>query len=208
MRRSGLVLFFLSVAATASLQPVVAQQRQLQQQGQPQQPPPPPALQQTQGVITDFYVSEFRNGFSLSDEQFIKLNPPLRRFMMQRFKLAIEKANVNQQIERLAATPNPPGDEVDMLLMEKSRIDRQMVNAEQALLEMIRVDLSPQQMLKVSQFNKRFFEDQLPKLIEQAKNNPRPQPPPDRPNQAKQQNRGNQRPANGPIDAFQRGKQP
>jgi uncharacterized protein (DUF305 family) len=210
MRRSG--LFLLVVGALAISAEGRAQQQQRLNQGQqppPQQQAPPPqnsipsAFQQMQGVITDFYISEFRNAFGLTDEQFIKLNPPLRRFMMQRFQLALEKANVDQQMDRMATTQNVSPEEADLLLMEKTRIERQMVNVEQRLLEMIRPDLSPQQQIKVAQFNKKFFDEQLRKLIEKAREAPRPgQPPQDRPNQNKQQNNP-RRPNAPPVDSDQ-----
>jgi hypothetical protein len=206
MRRGSLLLLVAFVAVSAEGK-APQQQRPLQQLKQ-QQPPPGPEQRQQQeilGKITDLYVHQFNAAMELTDEQFLKINPLLRQYLQMRYNGATISRDIDQQIERLSSQPNPPEDETQRLIEAKAQLERRTANQNSTLLDKIlmEISLSPKQRLNFLNFQKTFFEEKLPKIIDMARQStPLRPPPPDRPNQAKQPNK--QR-GNAPIDAL-RGK--
>src|SRR5262245_57809533 len=96
---------------------------------QQQAPPPPPRLspqEQMQIAITDLYIKDFQSAFPLTLEQFLKINPPLRMFMEERFRLYSARLNISQQIQRLEAQPNSPRQRLNGLLAERTMIDNRI----------------------------------------------------------------------------------
>ena len=125
--------------------------------------------QRIQEQITDLYLSDFKNEVGLTDEQFLKLNLPLRNFMQMRFRAPARRQALNQRLTELLNQPNPPEPEVQKLTEEIAQFDRQVGTQEARFLERFGPELSVRQRGQLLQFNRKFFNEKLPGLINQAR---------------------------------------
>jgi hypothetical protein len=132
----------------------------------------PPELrpaQQLQQQITDLYVSDFKSAVELTDEQFLKLNNPLREFMKRRFQAPQQRQNLNLRLQQLLSQPNPSEKDVQDLTNEIAQHDREIGTLEARFLARMGNELTPRQRLLFTQFNQKFFNEKLPGLIIQAR---------------------------------------
>ena len=125
--------------------------------------------QRIQEQITDLYLSDFKNEVGLTDEQFLKLNMPLRRFMRMRFQAPARRQELNQQLERLLSQPNPSEEDVQKLTEEIAQHDREVGSMDARFLANFGSELLPRQRLLLQQFNRKFFNEKLPGLVNQAR---------------------------------------
>ena len=130
--------------------------------------PEPRQAQQLQQQITDLYLSDFKNEVELTDEQFLKLNNPLREFMRRRFQAPQQRQALNQRLQQLLSQPNPSETDVQQLTDEIAQHDRETGTLEARFLARMGNELSPRQRLLFTQFNQKFFSEKLPGLISQA----------------------------------------
>jgi len=161
-----------SIVAVLGLSAVTALAVPPQQQQQQQLPlRTPEQLQQNQiqDLVGTFYVSEVRTAVELTDDQFLKLGPLMKRFVTMRFNVAARREALSRRIDQLSAQSNLSEDDLSQLLTEKTQVDRNWGNMEVNLLEKLRPDLNTRQVTLFLRFNKRFFEERLPELIEKAR---------------------------------------
>jgi len=125
--------------------------------------------QQIQQRIAELYVSDFRNEVQLTDDQFLKLGPNIRQFIMNRFKNAERRRDLTQQREQLLGQPNPSDADVQKLNEDTAQFERQSAMAEANFLGRIRSELTPRQQLLIPQFNRKFFDERLPDLLRRAR---------------------------------------
>jgi hypothetical protein len=131
--------------------------------------PEPKQAQRLQQQITDLYISDFKNEVGLTDEQFLKLNNPLREFMRRRFMAPRQRQDLNQRLQRLLSQPNPSDSDVQQLTNEIAEHDREIGTLEARFLARMGSELTPRQRLLFTQFNQKFFNEKLPGLISQAR---------------------------------------
>jgi len=210
MKRLGIILMtaLLTIPAMAGIGVAgPRQQRQLQrQEAKAQQLTPEQQQNRVQQLIADVYVNRFQNGVGLSDEQFLKVGTFIRQFIQMRFRIANQRNTLNQRRTQLLEQPDPSETEVRQLSDDTAQFERTVGNMESVFLSKIQAELTPRQILMVPTFNKRFFEEDLPKLIETARAEfaARGQAPPVRPNANAARNTKSN--AQAPADAFRGGK--
>ena len=143
--------------------------------------------QQIQQRITELYIADFKSEVQLSDDQFLSLMPGIRNFMKMQFENARRRQAFNQQLSQLMEQPNPSESEVTQLIEARNQFERESATLETRFLTRIGAQLSPRQQVRVMEFNRRFMNQKLPGLIQQARdrsaNNPaarnrNPQQPP------------------------------
>jgi hypothetical protein len=171
-------------------------------QGQQQNEPARPNVQQRQQnqlrqSITNLYLTNFRTEVRLTEDQFLKIERFIQQFIQNRFMVAIERDAVNQELDQLLNQANPSSEAVDAAIAKKTRIDRAFVNMEPTFMEKIRADLTDTQRTLFYIFNRNFFDEKLPGLIERAKAqtgtqapSPVARPNPNRPQNQNGPNRG------------------
>ena len=211
MKRSGLLVIFAAVLALCVFTEETAAEPQGQranarggqqaaQPGQnPQQTPQARMQNQMRVIISNFYSTKFREALELTDEQFIKMSFFIQSFIDMRFNAAMRRDAINRQLEQLQSQPNPSLEAVEELVAAKVVLDNNFGNMQNQFFQKIRPDLKPGQILKFLSFNTKFFEEDLPKLIEQARQNApqgRQEQAPVRPNQQNQRQNDPNRPAN------------
>jgi hypothetical protein len=196
-----------AVAGPRQLRPNVraAQQQQIDAQQRPN------AQQQIQNqirvTISDYYKKKFQEAVELSDEQTIKMSFFIQSFIDMRFNAAMRRDAINQRLEQLQAQPNPSESDVEELILQKTLVDNNFGNMENQFLNKIRPDLKPGQAVRVLTFNRKFFDEDLPGLIEQVRSTTqqRLQEPQVRQNQNNQNQRQNN--PNRPGNALRQNKQ-
>jgi hypothetical protein len=129
----------------------------------------PRQAQQIQNQITDLYIANFKSEVQLTDEQFIRLNPGIRNFMRMQFENARRRQAFKQQLSQLMDQPNPSESDVTKLIDAKNQFEREAVTKETRFLTRINSELSPRQQVRVMEFNRRFMDEKLPGLIQQAR---------------------------------------
>ena len=125
--------------------------------------------QQIQRQITDLYIADFKSEVQLSDEQFMKLNPGIRNFMQMQFQTARRRQAFNQQLTQLMEQPNPSENDVTELINARNQFEREAATMETRFLTRIGAELSPKQRVRVMEFNRRFMNEKLPGLVQQAR---------------------------------------
>jgi hypothetical protein len=181
MKRFGLLftlagLFALpALAEKTAAEPQQAVRPNVRAAQQQQSVPPqrPNAQQQLQNqirvTISDYYKRKFQEAVELSDEQFIKMSFFIQSFIDMRFNAAMRRDAINQRLEQLQGQPNPSESDVEELILQKTIVDNNFGNMENQFLNKIRPDLKPGQAVRVLTFNRKFFDEDLPGLIEQVR---------------------------------------
>jgi hypothetical protein len=174
MKRFGTVLMmgFLAIPALTGIaeagprqqQQRLAQAQQNQGLNQQQQ-----KQNQVQQLIADIYVNRFQNTLGLSDEQFLRVGTFIRQFIQQRFRAANQRNILNQRRTQLLEQTDPPEAEVRQLSQDTAQFERNVGNMESTFISKIQAELTPRQILLVRDFNSRFIEEELPKLIESVR---------------------------------------
>jgi len=145
------------------------QQNQLAIQNQ-QDPTVQARLQnQMRTIIADLYVRKFSQALELTDEQFLRTTFFIRSFIENRFMAAMRRENINRQLEALQSQPNPSKEAVDDLVAGKAVLDSNVGGMQSQFLTKIRPELTTQQVLAFISFNEQFFKEELPNLIERAR---------------------------------------
>jgi len=169
MRRLGtiVVMGFLALPVASVIAEAGPRQQRLEQQQQKQAPNPQQQQQnQVQQLIADVYVNKFQSTVGLTDEQFLKVGTFIRNFIQMRFRVANQRNLLNQRRTQLLEQPDPPEAEVRQLGEDTAQLDRTVGNMETNFIAKIQAELTPRQRLLVPTFNARFFEEELPRLIE------------------------------------------
>jgi TolA-binding protein len=124
---------------------------------------------QVQQLIADVYVTRFNNSVGLNDEQFLKVASFVRQFIQMRFRVANQRSILSQRRSQLLEQPEPPEAEVRQLSDDTAQLERQAGNMESNFVAKVRAELTPRQVLLINEFNRRFFDEDLPKLIESVR---------------------------------------
>lgn len=165
----ALPAFAEEVAATPQA-PVVRPNAQAAQPPQNQQPNPQQQLQnQIRVMISSVYAQRLREAAGLTDDQFLKMSFFIQSFIDGRFMAAMRRDNLNQRMEQFRSQPNRPPDVEEELILQQRQMDMNFGNMENQFLQKIRPDLKSGQALLIIAFNTKFFEEDLPDLIEQAR---------------------------------------
>jgi len=165
MKRAGLVLASLVLWGSAAIaQPATQQRRQAAAQADP-------AVRQDRALqlIADVYVTQFQSTVGLNEEQYLRVGMPVRQFVLSRFRVANQRAALNQRRAELLALSDPSQAEVQKLSDDIAQFERRASNTENDFITRIRSELSPRQVLLVLEFNKSFFQEKLPQLLERAR---------------------------------------
>jgi hypothetical protein len=160
--------------------PAQAQQNQVQNQQQQQN--------RVQQLIADVYVNKFQNTLGLSDEQFLRVGTSIRQFIQTQFRVANQRNILNQRRTQLLEQTDPPEAEVRQLSEDTAQLQRTVGNMETNFVARIQAELTNRQILLVRDFNSRFFEEELPKLIETVRAEVEARGRTTRPNANRQQN--------------------
>jgi hypothetical protein len=124
---------------------------------------------QVRMIIGDLYVRRFSQALELTDEQFLKTTIFIRSFIENRFRAAMQRENINRQLEQLQSQPNPSKEAVDDLVVAKAVLDSTAGGLQSQFLAKIRPHLTNQQVLAFFKFNQTFFEEDLPDLIDSVR---------------------------------------
>jgi hypothetical protein len=126
-----------------------------------------------QQLIIDVYLQNFRREIDLSEDQWLKVGQPIRNFIQTRFRVANQRAQLNQRLMELVSQANPSETEVRQLKEDLAQLELTASRAQNNLLNRLSADLSPKlsplQEVKVIAFNTTFFEEQLPRLLERVR---------------------------------------
>lgn len=126
-----------------------------------------------QQLIIDVYLQNFRKEIDLSEDQWLKVGVPIRNFIQTRFRVANQRVQLHQRLADLLTQANPSETEVRQLKDDLAQLEQTASRAQNNLLNRLGADLSPKlsplQELKVMDFNKTFFEEQLPRLLERVR---------------------------------------
>jgi hypothetical protein len=125
--------------------------------------------QRLQEQIIDLYISNFKSEVELTDEQFLRLSMPLRNFIKNRFQAPLRRQALNQRRQQLLGQANPSEADVQQLNEEIAQFDRDTAMLEARFLTRVGSQLTPRQKLLLTQFNQKFFNEKLPGLINQAR---------------------------------------
>jgi hypothetical protein len=126
-------------------------------------------MQQVRQGIVDLYLSDFRREVELTEEQFLKLNPLIREFIQERFRRANQRQQLKQRQDHLLSQRNPGEADVQRLSEDQERFESETATLENRFVAGMRSDLTARQALLVRRFNRTFFEEKLPGLIERAR---------------------------------------
>jgi len=170
MKRIGAIVITLFVASSAFAQQ--AGPRNLSGQGE--------TLEQSQNElqrsVIELYVFNLRNEVGLSEEQFLKAAPVIQRFIRMRFQNANQRKNLFERQEQLLSEPNASDADIQKVNQEVNRLDeetatwngRMLRNLQAALADR---QLSDRQISALQSFNRRFFNEKLPTVLEQMRAN-------------------------------------
>jgi hypothetical protein len=122
-----------------------------------------------QQLIMDFYLSSFRSTVGLNEDQFLKVRPDVRQFIQNRFRVATQRSQLNQRLTELLSQANPSESEVQQLQEDLAQLELTAGRAQNNLINRVRPVLTARQVLMVLDYNKSFFEEQLPRLLERAR---------------------------------------
>jgi len=162
MRR---VLLAISLAVSLAAVPLVAQTRQ----NGPQVDPQTQIRNQMRNRIASYYTVKLRGAVALSDEQVFKLSLFIQNFINNRFNAVLRRAEIMQKLAEVRSRPNASAEIEEELLLEKFQVDTNLGNMEKNFIEKIKSDLKPGQAAAILKFNQEFFDRELPKLIDQAR---------------------------------------
>jgi hypothetical protein len=173
MNRFGAILVILLLSASAFAQ----QGGPRDLAGQSDTPEQPQA--QLQRSVTQLYFVNLRNEVGLTDEQVLKSQGIIANFIGMRFRDANRKKALDRRQEQLLSQPDASeadiqklNDDVAKLASETGTWETRMVKKLQA--ELGDRQLSERQILLLSSYNRKFFNERLPMILEQlrARNGP------------------------------------
>jgi hypothetical protein len=168
MKRLGVFVIILFLTTSAFAQQVGP--RELSgQAGAVEQP-----QAQLQRSIIVLYLSDLRNELELTEEQFLKAEPVIRQFIQMRFKNANQRKSLDERQGQLLNEPNASPADLQKLNEDLTVFERQTANWDGQFIKRLQGELSNQelserQILLLRGFNRRFFNEKLPTLVERAR---------------------------------------
>lgn len=149
---------------------------------------------QLQRSVTQLYIFRLQSEVGLTDEQFVKSRQIIHNFIGLRFRIANTRKNLDERQTQLLSRPNASDADIQRLNEDASRLDADTATWEGRLVQRLQAELgadyqlSERQILALRNYNRKFFNERLPSLVEQMRAGAPP--------------KGQQRPANA------RGNQP
>ena len=153
---------------------------------------------QLQNGIADLYLASFRERVGLSDEQFLRVRPMVRRFIQNRFQVANQRRILEERQAQLLSQSNASEAEIQKLNDDLSSLD-EAAAIDGRFMRNLQRELSPRQALLAREFHRQFISERLPLMLERLRAaQADPNGKGERPGRANQQNRKDQgqRPAN------------
>ena len=129
---------------------------------------------QLQRSVVQLYLADMKNELGLSDEQFLKAGPVIQQFIQMRFRNANQRKALGERQDRLLSEPNAAQTDIKQLNDELTELDGQTASWDGRFMrrlqtELVGRELSDRQMLMLRDFNRRFFNEKLPTLVEQIR---------------------------------------
>ena len=129
--------------------------------------------------IAALYLADLKRDAELSDEQFIAAQPVVLNFIQQRFRNANQRKNLDERQELLHNQSDASAADLQQVNEQLTKVDNESATWETRFLRRVQDvlssrGLSPRQVALFRSFNRKFFNDRLPTLMEQARNTDRP----------------------------------
>ena len=193
MKRLGMIFPIIVLMASAAF----AQEGPRALAGAGEKPERPQA--QLQNSIADLYLANFKEKVGLSDDQFLRVRPMVRRFIQNRFQVANQRRILEDRQAQLLGQSNASETEIQKLNDDLTSLDEAGA-IDGRFMRNLQRELSPRQGLLAREFHKQFISERLPLMLErlraaQADPNGKGERPAARANQQNRKDQG-QRPAN------------
>jgi len=140
--------------------------------------PQPQAQAPLERSVAQLYLSLIRNDVELTDEQFLRAAPVIQQFIRQKFANASQKNALDERQKQLLSQPNASEADFQKLNEEATRLNGETSTWEGRMARRLQnamgnpqLQLSERQLAALSSFNKWFFTEKLPTVVEQARVN-------------------------------------
>jgi hypothetical protein len=145
---------------------------------------------QLQSSVIQLYIFNLKNEVGLTEEQFIKARPVIQRFIRMRFQNATQRKTLDERQMALLGRPDASEADLQKLNAEVAKLDGQTGSWEGRMIQNLQAELadrllSERQIAALRTYNRKFFTERLPGVLEQMRANPPPK--------ARQQNNQNPR---------------
>jgi len=170
MNRIGAILAMLLAASSAFAQQGGPRSLAGQQSDTVEEP-----QAQLQRSVTQLYVFGLQNEVGLSDGQFLKARQTIQQFIGMRFRYANQRKTLDDRQNLLLSQPNASESDIQKLNEDVSKLDLETSNWEGRLVKRLQTDLGTDQQLSDRQiallrtYNRRFFTERLPNVLEQMR---------------------------------------
>lgn len=130
---------------------------------------------QLQRSVTQLYVFGLQNEVGLSDGQFLKARQTIQQFIGMRFRYANQKRTLDERENQLLSQPNASESDIQKLNEDANKLALETANWEGRLVKRLQTDLGTDQQLSDRQiallrsYNRRFFTERLPSVVEQMR---------------------------------------
>jgi hypothetical protein len=132
---------------------------------------------QLQSSVIQLYVFNLKNEVGLTEEQFIKARPVFQRFIRMRFQNATQRKTLDERQMALLSRPDASEADLQKLNQEVTKLDGQTGTWEGRMIQGLQSELadrqlSERQIAALRTYNRRFFTERLPGVLEQMRANP------------------------------------
>jgi len=162
MKRLGMILPIIALMASAAF----AQQGPRELAGVADKPERSQA--QLQNTIADLYLANFKERVGLSDDQFLRVRPMVRRFIQNRFQVANQRRILEERQAQLLNQSNAPEAEIQKLNDDLSSLDEAGA-IDGRFMKNLQRELSPRQGALAREFHKQFINERLPLMLERLR---------------------------------------
>jgi hypothetical protein len=130
---------------------------------------------QLQRSVTQFYFFRLQSEVGLTDDQFLKSRQIIQNFIGMRFRIANTRKTLDERQAQLLSQPNASDADIQRLNEDASRLDADIATWEGRLFQRLQAELgaesqlSERQIAALRSYNRRFFNERLPGLVEQMR---------------------------------------
>jgi len=130
---------------------------------------------QLQKSVTQLYFSGLQNKLGLTDGQFLRSRQAIQNFIGMRFRNANQRKNLDERQEQILKQLNASEADIQKLNEDESKLAGEIATWETRLIRKLQNDLgadqqlSERQILALRTYNKEFFTERLPNLLEQVR---------------------------------------
>jgi len=162
MKRLGMILPIIALMASAAF----AQQGPRELAGVADKPERSQA--QLQNTIADLYLANFKERVGLSDDQFLRVRPMVRRFIQNRFQVANQRRILEERQAQLLNQSNASEAEIQKLNDDLTSLDEAGA-IDGRFMKNLQRELSPRQGALAREFHKQFINERLPLMLERLR---------------------------------------